>query len=226
VTELAGANILVVGASGGLGAAIGQELARRGARLALCGRDRARLEAVGVEPTAYVVADLRSPGAAERITAEAEQQLGPLTGVVYAAGVVAFGTIDELDDDDVDELLLLNYLAPARLTRAVLPRLDRGGFVANLSAVVAEQPTSRMAAYSASKAALTAFDQVARMEARRRGIRVIDVRPPHTETGLADRPISGQAPKLPPGLDPVTVARRLVDALAADETDLPAAAFG
>jgi cyclic-di-GMP-binding biofilm dispersal mediator protein len=107
--------------------------------------------------------------------------------------VVAFGTIDELDDDDVDELLLINYLAPARLTRAALPRLDRGGFVANLSAVVAEQPTSRMAAYSASKAALTAFDQVARMEARRRGIRVIDVRPPHTETGLADRPISGRA---------------------------------
>ena len=192
---------------------------------ALCGRDRGRLEAVGVEPAAYVVADLRSPGAAERIAAEAEQQLGPLTGVVYAAGVVAFGTIDELDDDDVDELLLINYLAPARLTRAALPRLDRGGFVANLSAVVAEQPTSRMAAYSASKAALTAFDQVARMEARRRGIRVIDVRPPHTETGLADRPISGRAPKLPPGLDPAAVARRVVDAMANDETDLPAAAF-
>ena len=226
MTELAGANVLVVGASGGLGAAISQELARRGARLGLCGRDQNRLEAVGVEAAAYVVADLRSPGAAEWIAAEAEQRLGPLTGVVYAAGVVAFGTIDELDDDDVDELLLLNYLAPARLTRAVLPRLDRGGFVANLSAVVAEQPTSRMAAYSASKAALTAFDQVARMEARRRGIRVIDVRPPHTETGLADRPISGRAPKLPPGLDPAAVARRVVDAMASDETDLPAAAFG
>jgi short-subunit dehydrogenase len=225
VTDLAGANILVVGASGGLGAAISQELTRRGARLALGGRDRDRLEAVGVQPAAYVVADLRAPGAAEQITAEAEQQLGPLTGVVYAAGVVAFGTIDELDDDDVDELLLINYLAPARLTRAALPRLDRGGFVANLSAVVAEQPTSRMAAYSASKAALTAFDQVARMEARRRGIRVIDVRPPHTETGLADRPISGRAPKLPRGLDPVAVARRAVDAMATDETDLPAAAF-
>ena len=83
---------------------------------------------MGVETAAYVVADLRSPGAAERITAEAEQQLGPLTGVVYAAGVVAFGTIDELDDDDVDELLLINYLAPARLTRAALSRLDRGGY--------------------------------------------------------------------------------------------------
>ena len=82
-----------------------------------------------------------------------------------------------------------------------------------------------MAAYSASKAALTAFDQVARIEARRRGIRVIDVRPPHTETGLADRPISGRAPKLPPGLDPAAVARRVVDAIANDETDLPAAAF-
>ena len=71
----------------------------------------------------HVVADLREPGAAERIVAEAEQALGGLTGVVYAAGVVAFGAVGELDDDDVDELLLLNYLAPARVAAAALPRL-------------------------------------------------------------------------------------------------------
>jgi len=139
--------------------------------------------------------------------------------------VVAFGTVGELDEDDVDELLLLNYLVPARIAAAALPRLGAGGFVANLSAVVAEQPTLKMAAYSASKAALTAFDRVALLEARRRDIRVIDIRPPHTETGLAGRPIAGQPPKLPPGLDPADVARRIVDALAGDEIDLPTDAF-
>jgi cyclic-di-GMP-binding biofilm dispersal mediator protein len=224
MTELNGARILVVGASGGLGSAIARELAGRGARLALAGRDAERLAGTGVEGTA-VVADLRDGDAAERVVAEAEQALGGLTGVVYAAGVVAFGAVGELDEDDVDELLLLNYLAPARIAAAALARLGAGGFVANLSAVVAEQPTLKMADYSAAKAALTAFDRVALLEARRREIRVIDIRPPHTETGLAGRPIAGRPPKLPPGLDPADVARRIVDALAGDDTDLPTEAF-
>jgi cyclic-di-GMP-binding biofilm dispersal mediator protein len=224
MTELNDAPILVVGASGGLGREIARVLAERGARLALSGRDPERLQATGVGGSS-VVADLREPAAAERIVADAEQALGGLTGVVYAAGVVAFGAVGELDDDDVDELLLLNYLAPARIAAAALSRLGAGGFVANLSAVVAEQPTLKMAAYSASKAALTAFDRVALLEARRRDIRVIDIRPPHTETGLAGRPIAGQAPKLPRGLDPADVAGRIVDALAGDEIDLPTDAF-
>lgn len=224
MTELSDAPILVVGASGGLGSAIARELAGRGARLALSGRDAERLAATGVAGTP-VVADLRDSDAAERVVAEAEQALGGLTGVVYAAGVVAFGAIGELDEDDVDELLLLNYLAPARIAAAALARLGAGGFVANLSAVVAEQPTLKMADYSAAKAALTAFDRVALLEARRRDIRVIDIRPPHTETGLAGRPIAGKPPKLPPGLDPADVARRIVDALAGAETDLPTEAF-
>jgi cyclic-di-GMP-binding biofilm dispersal mediator protein len=224
MTKLNDAPILVVGASGGLGQAISRSLAGRGARLALSGRSPDRLRSTGVEGLPVVV-DLREPGAAERVVSEAEQALGGLTGVVYAAGVVAFGAVGELDDDDVDELLLLNYLAPARIVAAALPRLGAGGFVANLSAVVAEQPTMRMAAYSASKAALTAFDRVALLEARRRDIRVIDIRPPHTETGLAGRPIAGRSPKLPPGLDPADVAARIVEALAGDEIDLPTEAF-
>jgi cyclic-di-GMP-binding biofilm dispersal mediator protein len=146
--------------------------------------------------------------------------------VVYAAGVVAFGGVGDLDDDVVDELLLLNYLAPARLARAALPRLRPGGFVVNLSAVVAEQPVPSMAAYCASKAALTAFDAVLRTEARRSKVRVVDVRPPHTETGLAGRPIAGTAPRLPPGLSPDAVAARIVRAVTDDETDLPSSAFG
>jgi cyclic-di-GMP-binding biofilm dispersal mediator protein len=199
MTELKDASILVVGASGGLGQAISRLLADRGARLALSARSIDRLRATGIEGHPVVV-DLREPEAAERVVSEAEQALSGLTGVVYAAGVVAFGAVGELDDDDVDELLLLNYLAPARIVAAALPRLGAGGFVA-------------------------AFDRVALLEARRRDIRVIDIRPPHTETGLAGRPIAGKAPKLPPGLDPRDVAARVVEALAGDEIDLPTEAF-
>ena len=82
-----------------------------------------------------------------------------------------------------------------------------------------------MAAYSASKGGLTAFDAAASGEFRRRRIRVLDVRPVHTETGLAERPIAGHPPKLPAGADPAAVARRIVRAITDDERELPSAAF-
>lgn len=82
-----------------------------------------------------------------------------------------------------------------------------------------------MAAYSAAKAALMAYDAAAARELRREGIRLVDARPPHTETGLATRPLSGQAPRLPEGLAPDVVASRIVDAIVAGEKDLPSTAF-
>lgn len=226
MTELRGARVLVVGASGGLGSVIARELDRAGATLALAGRTPERLAAVRIDAATQLTGELDDPATPARLVSEAVDALGGLDGVVYAAGVVAFGAVADLDDDDLDELLLVNYLAPVRLTRAALPVLGRGGFIANLSAVVAERPLAGMAAYSASKAALTGFDTAVRQEARRSGIRVVDIRPPHTETGLATRPIAGQAPRLPAGLSPEAVGRRIVAALAGDETELPASAFG
>ena len=82
-----------------------------------------------------------------------------------------------------------------------------------------------MAAYCATKAGLTAFDRAAAAELRRRQIRVLDIRPLHTETGLANRPIAGRPPKLPTGSDPIEVAERIVTAIVDDERDLPSTTF-
>ena len=82
-----------------------------------------------------------------------------------------------------------------------------------------------MAAYAASKAALSAADQALSRELRRVGITVTDARPPHTETGLAQHPIAGTAPRLPEGLQPEVVARRIVEAIRAGEREVPAKAF-
>ena len=96
----------------------------------------------------------------------------------------------------------------------------------HVSAIVAEQPMPGMAGYSAAKAALMAYDAAAARELRREGIRLIDARPPHTETGLATRPLAGQAPKMPQGLPPESVAQRLLDAIVSGEKDLASGAFG
>ena len=217
--NLDGARILVFGASGGLGGPIVEQLAQAGARLTISGRSLESAEHHTVN------ADLTLPDSARSVVAEAVEHHGGLDGIVIAAGVVAFGPVTEVDDDTVDELLLLNYLAPLRIMREALTTLDQGGFVLNISAVVADKPMPNMGAYSASKAAASALLKSVRTEARKSKIRIVDVRPPHTETGLATRPIAGQAPKLPQGLTPEAVASRIVAAITDDETDVGADQF-
>jgi NAD(P)-dependent dehydrogenase (short-subunit alcohol dehydrogenase family) len=220
--ELSGAVVIVAGSTGVLGGGIAQRLDERGARLVLLGRDETRVPSVrdGVS----VMGDLRDSDTARRAVEAAISRFGSLDGVVNAAGVVAFGPLEELDDAVLDEMFAVNAIGPLRLLRAAVPHLE-DGFIVNLSAIVADMPTANMLAYSASKAALTAASKALRLELRRRRVSVLDVRPPHTDTGLADRPIAGHAPKLPDGLAPSVVADRIVAAIESGETDLPSEGF-
>lgn len=223
--DLSGKVFLVSGATGALGSRIALRLAERGARLTLTGRNPGALAAMKIGGAHTVPADLRQPDAARAVVAAAAEHHGRLNGVINAAGVVAFGPLTEIDDDTVDDLVLIDFLAPLRLMRAALTLLEPGGVILGISAVVAEKPMANMATYSAVKAAAAALFAAVRTEARRREIRVIDVRPPHTETGLASRAISGHPPSLPTGLDPDTVTERIVAALLGDDTDVPSSAF-
>ncbi|BBX66984.1 SDR family NAD(P)-dependent oxidoreductase [Mycolicibacterium psychrotolerans] len=223
MTDLSGKAYLVVGASGALGSLIARLLADRGADLTVTGRSADALAAIG--DVHAVTADLRDPDAGRTVVEAAREKHGRLDGVVIAAGVVAFGPLTDIDDDTVDDLVLVDFLAPLRVLRAALPVLEPGGVILGISAVVAEKPMPNMAVYSAVKAATAALFTAARTEARRRRIRVVDVRPPHTETGLAGRAIAGDPPRLPTGLDPDAVAERIVAALLGSETELASTDF-
>ena len=219
-----GTSVLIAGASGGLGSAIAVELAGRGATLTLVGRRADALDAVDV-PGRRLAADLRSPDGCRQAVEEAVAAAGALDAVVNAVGVVAFGPVDELSVDAMEELFLTNTFVPILLAKAAMGSLTTGGVLVNISGVIAEQNLPGMAAYGASKAAVAAFDQAMGRELRRAGSRVLDARPPHTETGLATRAIEGTAPRMPDGLAPERVAAVICDAMQSGETDLPSSAF-
>lgn len=216
VRDLTGAVVVVVGATGGLGASICDELLDRGAIV---------LGASRHGPDIHM--DLRDSRAGDAVVRGALGTQGRLDGVVNAAGIVAFGDLVDTDDVTIEELFLTNAMGPLWLARRLLPTLaDSKGFFANVTGVVAEQSLPGMVSYSASKAALSHALSGLRREARRMGVHIADLRPPLVDTGLASRAIAGTAaPAAGPGLDADVVARQIVDAIQSDQAELAAADF-
>lgn len=215
MTTLQGSAVAVVGATGGLGGELVSQARLRGASVLSCGRR-------GPD----VAVDLRNDDAGDAMVAAAHQQFGRLDVVIVAAGVVAFGELADTDPVIVEELFLTNTMGPMWLARAVLPALTatKGTFAA-ITGVVAETAFPGMAAYGASKAALSHALAAWRREVRRHGVTVLDARPPHTETGLATRPLAGAAPRMPTGLAPASVAGRILDGIERGDTELASASF-
>ena len=209
---------LVAGGTGGLGALIATELRARGCIVTTVSRAPS-------SDAAHISADLRSPEAISAVMNSIVERHGALDIVINAMGVVAFGPLDTTSIDTIEELFLTNTFAHIFLMKEALKRVGPGSVLVGISGVIAEQNLPGMSVYGASKAATRSFNEALAREARRSGVRVIDARPPHTETGLASRAIAGTPPKFPAGLDPLQVARRIVQAIADGETDLPSSAF-
>lgn len=220
--ELDGSRFVVVGATGVLGGALAHELDRRGALVALLGRDRTRLDEIAGElggvPTA--VFEATDPGSCRSAIAAVAAALGGLDGCVVAHGAVAFGSAAETSDEIAAHLMQVNAVGAMAVLRAAAAHLDGPGALAAVSAVVADHPTAGMAAYSASKAALSAYLTALRREVRREQIAVLDARLPHLETGFAERAVAGAPPALARGEDPVVAATAIVDAIAGGRREL------
>ena len=209
---------VIAGGTGGLGTALRSELEARGCVVVTIARAQTGL-------SSHISADLRSPEAATEAIADVVARHGAVDIVINAMGVVAFGPINTTSVDTIEELFLTNTFGHIFLMQAALQNMNTGSVLVGISGVIAEQNLPGMSVYGASKAATRSFNEALSREARRSGVRVIDARPPHTETGLASRAIAGTPPKFPAGLDPIHVARRIVQAIADGETDIPSDAF-
>lgn len=210
--ELSGAKILVCGATGVLGRGLTGALVARGATVVPAGRNPDRLadlgETCGTTPLTF---DATDAGSCRTVVDDAATALGGLDAIVIAVGVAAFGPAADADPGVTAQLFAVNTLGPMALTRAALPHLSEQGTVAALSAILADLPTAGMAEYSASKSALASWLSVLRREIRPRS--VLDIRPPHLDTGLEDRGLTGTPPKLPAPMPAGAVVDLVLQAL-------------
>jgi short-subunit dehydrogenase len=157
--RLAGARVVVTGASRGIGAALATELAARGARVVLVARSAEPLEKLAAELDGEAfTADLADASVIEPLVRRIEAD-GPIDVLVNNAGIDLTGDLVALPADDIVGLLAVNLRAPILLCRAVIPgMLERGrGHILNVSSLGGTNAVPGLASYSASKAGLSHF---------------------------------------------------------------------
>ncbi|GJE53369.1 Gluconate 5-dehydrogenase [Methylobacterium tardum] len=167
-------HILVVGASSGIGRAVAERFAQQGAVTALARRtDRlAELAAAGIATIAADVTDLAAIGG---VLQAAVAERGPLTGLVYCAGVQIIKPMRSLSVDEVERLYKTNLVAPTLFAAAFgSARIStRDAVFCAVSSVAAQRPEPAIVPYSASKAGLDALIRgLARELAPRRAVAV------------------------------------------------------
>ena len=195
-------NVLVTGASSGIGAATAIAFAQQGATVGICARREDRLAEVltwlpGGKRWAVDLADLDGIDA---FAARVEQELGGVDVLVNNAGVPKRRRTTTMSADDVEGVMAMNYFSPVRLTLALLPGMleRRSGDIVNVSSMGAHMIAFGTGAYAASKAALEMFTEALYMELPETGVRAHLVVPGTTATEFSI-PRDGNDPPLPPG---------------------------
>lgn len=180
---------LITGAGSGIGAALARRLHDRGEELVLLARDAGRAREIEKRfPGAgMLVGDLAQPG---RLSWAMSKQHLPdrIDSLVHVAGVVDLGRVADLPPTLWEQQLAVNLVAPAELTRLLLPvlRVSRGQVVfVNSGAGLRAKPD--WAAYAASKHGLKALADALRAEEAEHGVRVTSIFPGRTATAMQER---------------------------------------
>lgn len=173
---LVNGNVLVTGATGGIGQAIARAFASRGATLLLTGRRADVLAPLASETRGRALAcDLASRPDVERLIADA----GEVDVLVANAALPASGPLLEYDEDDIDRALDVNLRAPIALARGFAPGMvDRKrGHLVFISSLQGKAPTPNSSLYVATKFGLRGFALALREDLRAAGVGVSVVMP-------------------------------------------------
>ena len=221
----AGKRVLITGASSGLGAALARQLAAQEAVVGLVARRRDRLAEVLADcrqrspGSAMWVADLADTTAAGALALTVWDALGGIDVLINNAATPKRRAVTELDPDDVEDVMRVNFFAPMRMTLAVLPRmLQRGsGMIVNVSSVGGRLGIIHETAYCASKFALCGWSEAMAVDLHGTGVSVKLIEPGPVDTEIWDHPGSEeplyQGPKIPAD----EVADGIIAALGSDQ---------
>ena len=203
--------LFVTGAGSGMGQMTALQALEDGWRVAALDLNAKGLDKLGDRPELLKIAlDITDHQSVTDAVQRCEQELGPITRVIHAAGIMPLGEISGQSRDTIMKIMAVNYGGMVNVVDSAVSRmLDRGhGEFVSYASMAGHWPIMYMGAYNAAKHAVAAFAEVLYHETRHSGVRTICVCPPIVATPLLKQAKDTKWPKLfdlfPP-LDPQTV---------------------
>lgn len=228
--QLAGSNAIVTGASRGIGVYLANDLARKGVNLALAARSAEELEKTAESARRYGVSavaiptDVSNTEDLRALVDKAKAELGSVDLLVNNAGIEHYVDFHEADPELIEKIMRVNYLAPATLTRFVLPDMveRKHGHIANIASVAGKTAVPYNVIYSSSKHALVGFSWSLREELKPHGVGVSVVCPGFvSDAGMfADWSGGRKPPGLTRAVSPQKVSAMTIKAIESNKAEI------
>ncbi|PKO42935.1 MAG: short chain dehydrogenase [Betaproteobacteria bacterium HGW-Betaproteobacteria-22] len=227
--QLNGKRILLTGATGGIGQHLALMLARKGAKLAIVGRDAKKLEVlagqishIGETPV-KIEADFEKSGTAESVAIHATQALGAIDILINNAAILDFVQFEDQTPERIAQMIHINVTAPIQLARAVLPQFKKNhqGHYLMIGSIFGSLGFPHYATYCASKFAIHGFSQALRRELVDTNIGVTYIAPRGVNTPMNDAATLAMLAKTGGNVDePDKVAAIIVHALESEKQEV------
>jgi 3-oxoacyl-[acyl-carrier protein] reductase len=225
--DLEGKVAIVTGGTKGIGLGIAEALVREGVNVCISARSRNEIDntvenllALGKARVTGLVADVRNYAQVKSLFELTVTELGGIDILVNNAGIGMFQTVEETSPEDFRAILETNLFGVFYCCHEAIPLMKQcgGGYIINISSLAGANPHPQMSAYNASKFGLNGFSEALMQEVRHDGIKVSYIMP-----GSVNTEFGGDAPgdKNSWQLQPVDIARVVIDLLHHDDRSLP-----
>ena len=191
---LAGKLALVTGGGRGIGASIARALATIGARVVVCGRSKADLDAIARETNGVAIAcDLTDRAATDAML----RSLGDVAVLVNNAGIAESAALDRTTDEIWDKIIEVDVTAPFRMIRAIVPGMVKAGWgrVINIASNAGVSGYGYTAAYCAAKHAMVGMTRALAIDLARTGVTINALCPGWVETQMSGEAVARIAAK-------------------------------
>lgn len=214
--RLKGTKVFLTGGAGGIGQLVARNLMKGGAKLTVLDRsDSLPYDADFIRGDLSTIKGINAAGAA---IAACEPDI-----LINLAGVQYFGPVEAQTDEHLELTYLVNLVAPALLTKAVLPGMKaRGrGQIVNIGSIFGSIGFAHFVTYSSAKAGLRTFSEALRRELEGSPIIVTYIAPRAVKTGLSNGAIMDYAKITSMNMDkPEYTARKIVGAIKGSRKDV------